>query len=53
MVLKLVLEAHYLCIKNILDLTCQAIIDMIKAKTPKQIRQILNIQSEDDSTSQQ
>ena len=51
--LKLVLEAHYLCIKNFLDLTCQAIADMIRGKTPEQIRQILNIQNEDDSTSQQ
>ena len=51
--LKLVLAAHYLCIKNFLDLTCQAIADMIRGKTPEQIRQILNIQNEDDSTSQQ
>jgi S-phase kinase-associated protein 1 len=51
--LKLVQEAHYLCIKNIMDLTCQAIVEMIRAKTPEQIRQILNIQNEYDSTSQQ
>jgi S-phase kinase-associated protein 1 len=51
--LKLVRIAHYLCIKNVLDLTCQDIDDMIRGKTLEQIRQILNIQNEDDSTSQQ
>jgi S-phase kinase-associated protein 1 len=51
--LKLVLTAHYRCIKNLLDLTCQAIDDMIRGKTLEQICQILNIQNEDDSTSQQ
>jgi S-phase kinase-associated protein 1 len=49
---KLALAAHYLCIKNLLDLTCQVIDDMIRGKTPEQIRQIINIQNEDDSTSQ-
>jgi hypothetical protein len=49
---KLVQEAHYLFIKNIPDLTCQAIVEMIRTKTPEQIRQILNIQNEYDSTSQ-
>jgi len=51
--LKLVLASHYLGIKNLVDLTCQTIADMIRGKTPQQIRQILNIKNEDDSTSKQ
>jgi len=49
--LKVVVAANYLCIKSLLDLTCKAIAHMIRGKTPQQIRRILNIQDEDDSTS--
>jgi S-phase kinase-associated protein 1 len=30
-------------IKNLLDLTCQTVADMIKGKTPEEIRKTLNI----------
>ena len=35
-------------IKNLMDLTCQTVADMIKVKTLEEIREILNIR--DDST---
>uniref|UniRef100_A0A803LIV3 SKP1-like protein n=1 Tax=Chenopodium quinoa TaxID=63459 RepID=A0A803LIV3_CHEQI len=35
--------ANYLDIKSLLDLTCQAIADIIKSKTPEEVRKIFNI----------
>lgn len=35
--------ANYLNIKNLLDLTCQTVADMIKSKSPEEIRKIFNI----------
>ncbi|BFG39333.1 hypothetical protein CerSpe_256070 [Prunus speciosa] len=39
----LVLAANFLNIKSLLDLTCQSIADMIKGKTPEEIRKTFNI----------
>ncbi|XP_058734277.1 SKP1-like protein 16 [Vicia villosa] len=38
--------ANYLNIKNLLDLTCQTVADMIKGKTPKEIRRTFNIMND-------
>ncbi|CAH1424227.1 unnamed protein product [Lactuca virosa] len=42
----LILAANYLNIKNLLDLTCQAVADMMKGKTPEQIRELFNIKND-------
>ncbi|KAL2654227.1 hypothetical protein R1flu_022355 [Riccia fluitans] len=39
----LILAANFLNIKNLLDLTCQTAADMIKGKTPEEIRKTFNI----------
>ncbi|GLJ36346.1 hypothetical protein SUGI_0729620 [Cryptomeria japonica] len=38
--------ANYLNIENLLDLTCQTVADMIKGKTPEEIRKIFNIKND-------
>lgn len=40
----LIMAANYLDIKSMLDLTCQAAADMIKNKSPRQIRNIFNLE---------
>ncbi|KAH7511855.1 SKP1-like protein 1A [Ziziphus jujuba] len=42
----LILSANYLNIKSLLDLTCQAVADMIKGKSPEEIRMTFNIKND-------
>ncbi|KAH6781390.1 SKP1-like 11 [Perilla frutescens var. frutescens] len=38
--------ANYLNIKSIMDLTCQTVPDMIKGKSPEEIRKSFNIKND-------
>ncbi|XP_044489384.1 SKP1-like protein 1B isoform X2 [Mangifera indica] len=42
----LILAANYLNIKGLLDLTCQTVADMIKGKTPEDIRKTFSIKND-------
>nr|GEV10148.1 SKP1-like protein 1B [Tanacetum cinerariifolium] len=42
----LILAANYLNIKGLLDLTCQTTADMIKDKTPEDVRKIFGIKND-------
>ena len=45
---ELILAAEYLDIKGLLDVTCQTVADMIKGKSPDEIRKKLNVKKDLD-----
>ncbi|KAI4305643.1 hypothetical protein L6164_028998 [Bauhinia variegata] len=48
MLYELIMAAYHLNVKGLYDLTCRAVANMIKGKTTKEIRTILNIKNDFD-----
>ncbi|KAI4308511.1 hypothetical protein L6164_031575 [Bauhinia variegata] len=46
MLFDFIMAANYLNIKSLLDLTCGAVANMIKGKSPEEIREIFNIEND-------
>jgi S-phase kinase-associated protein 1 len=47
---ELIQAANYLNIKDLLDITCQRVADMIRGKTPEELRKLFNIDIEKEFT---
>jgi S-phase kinase-associated protein 1 len=45
-IFQIILAANYLNIKNLLDLGCKTVANMIKGKTPEEIRKLFNIKND-------
>ena len=43
---EIILAANYLNMKNLLDLTCMTVSNMMKGKTPEEIRKTFNIKND-------